>query len=63
MIAAMRKTTEDVVRRSVEDTRVAAVVIVMTAEDIRHPARGTCHRGILGDVQCDSNEHIYGLAA
>jgi len=53
-IAAMEKNTEDMVRRSAEDTQVVAV-IAMTTEGIRHRASVTCRLGILGVVQCDGN--------
>ena len=60
-IAVMEKHTEDVVRRSVGDMRVAAVVTVMTAEGIHQPASTTCLLDILGDVRADGNEYISHL--
>jgi len=50
----MEKNTEDMVRRSAEDTQVVAV-IVMTTEGIHHHASVICRLGILGVVQCDGN--------
>ena len=51
----MKKNTEDMVRRSVEDTQVVAVVTAMITEDIRHRASVTCRLGIHDDIQCDGN--------
>ena len=58
MIAVMEKSTQDIGIRSVEDTQVAAVVIVMTTEGIHHLYSIIYHLSILGDVHCDGNDSI-----
>ena len=54
MTAVMKKSTEDILRRSVEDTPVAAVVTVMTTGGI-NLSSGTGHPGIYDDVRGDGN--------
>jgi len=56
----MKKSTEDILKGSVEDTHVAAVVIVMTTEGIHLPSSGTCHPVIHDDAQDEGiNNYIW----